>query len=84
MAEAVARAAHGFQVMAPERCVDLAPEVVDVLVDDVRGAVVGDVPSGFEDLGPRENGARVAQEQLEETELLGRQFDLGRSSPDPL
>ena len=35
-------------------------------------------------LRPRENGARVAQEQFEQRELLGRQLDLGRPSPDPL
>src|SRR5271166_3537169 len=50
MAEPVAHAADRLDVMPAERYVDLAAQVGDVLVDHVGGAVVGEVPGGFQDL----------------------------------
>ena len=58
------------QVVPAERDVNLLPQVGHVLVDHVRGAVVGEIPGGLEDLRPGEHHARMPQEQLQQRELL--------------
>src|SRR5207253_10022288 len=64
-----------------ERFVDLAAQVADVDVDDVRAVLVGEVPGVLEQVQPREDLARPAHERLEERELLRRQVDLARAAP---
>jgi hypothetical protein len=65
----------------PERDVDLAPQVVHVLVDDVRPAVVGEIPDRLDDLGPGQHPARVPEEELEQGELFRRQVQPGPGPP---
>ncbi len=62
----------------------LAPQVVHVLVDDVGAAVVGEVPDGLDDLRPGQHPARMAEEELEQGELLRRQVKLGPGPPGAL
>src|SRR5579859_5436580 len=50
VAQPVAHAPDRFDVVPPERDVDLAPQVLHVLVDDVGPAVVGEIPDGLDDL----------------------------------
>src|SRR6185437_11125029 len=59
--QAVAHAADGLDVVPPERGVDLPPQVVHVLVDNVRTAVIGEVPHRLDDLRPGEDVAGVPQ-----------------------
>src|SRR6185437_4827832 len=54
-AQPVPHAPDGLDVMPAERGVDLAPQVVHVLVDDVGVAVVGEVPYGLDDRRPGEH-----------------------------
>ena len=76
--EAVPHAAHGLDVTAAERRVDLVSQVLHVLVDDVRATLVGEVPDRIDDLGAGEHRAGMSQEQFQERHLLWgeREFDL--------
>ena len=50
VAQPVAHAPDRLDIVPPERRVDLAPQVVHVLVDDVGPAVVGEIPDRLDDL----------------------------------
>ena len=50
-AQPVSHSADGLDRPPPERAVDLLPEIAHVHVDDVRRAVVGEVPRVLEDRG---------------------------------
>src|SRR5438477_11557498 len=81
--ENVSDAADRLQGMPSERAVDLLPEVADVDVDDVRVALVGDVPGVLEQLLAREHDAGVVEEHPKERELLRGERD-GRPTPPDL
>src|SRR5439155_15206062 len=69
--EAIPRAPYGLDRRAPERPVDSLPQGADVNLDQVRGALVGEVPDVFEDALPGQHLPGVAHEVLEQGELLG-------------
>ena len=71
-------------VTPAERRVDLAPQVVHVLVDDVGAAIVGEIPDRLDDLRAAEHVAGVPEEQLQQGELLGRELELGSVTARPL
>src|SRR5262245_53945251 len=75
-AHPVPDAAHRLDGVAVEGSIDLVAEVTDVHVDDVRRAVVREVPDVLEQVRTREHRAGVAHEHLEERELLRAQLDL--------
>ena len=70
--EPVPHAAHGLEALGPE----LAAQVADVDVDDVGAGVEVVAPDVREQLLAAEDLARVAQERLQQRELLGRQLGL--------
>src|SRR5579875_3592606 len=80
-AQPVADATHRLDRVAPERTVDLLPQVAHVDVDDVRAALEGDVPGAVEKLGAAERDSRPAHEQLEQRELLGGEVELPLAPP---
>ena len=58
--EPVSRATDGLDQLAPERLVELAPQMADVHLHDVRVAFEREVPDVVEDLGLRHHFAAVA------------------------
>src|SRR5271169_6637379 len=48
--EPVTHAPDRLEIVPPERRVDLPPQVVDVLVDEVRPAVISEIPHRVDDL----------------------------------
>src|ERR1035441_10537259 len=68
--EPVADAPDRLDVVPAERRVDLAPQVVHVLVDDVRAAVIGEVPHRLDDLRAGKHVAGMPKKQLKQGELL--------------
>src|SRR5207247_2114765 len=69
----VADAAHRLDNL---RLAQLPPQVADVHLEDVRSDVLT-APDVFEDAESIVNDPRLAQEELEEVELLRGQFDSG-------
>src|SRR5438552_14661437 len=63
LAQPVAHAPDRFDIVPPKRDVDLAPQVLHILVDDVGAAVVGEVPHGLDDLGAGQHPARMPEEE---------------------
>ena len=82
--QAVADQAHGLDGATPERLVDPLAEVPDVDLDDVGVALEGVVPHMLEDLGLRDDLARLAHQVLEEGELAGGEDDLDLAPPAPV
>ena len=74
-AEPVTRAADGPDQLAVEGLVDLAAEVADVHLDDVRVAGEVDAPHVIEDLALRRDVAVAAHEVLEQRELARGELD---------
>src|SRR5437879_7504389 len=72
-AQAVADSAHRLDALDTEGAIDLRAQVAHVHVDDVRRAVVREVPHVVEDLAAAEHLARVPHQELEEGELLRRE-----------
>src|ERR1035437_5122638 len=60
VAEPIADAADGLEVVAAERCVDLRAKIANVLVDDVGRALIGEVPHGIDDLRSGQHRACMA------------------------
>src|ERR1039458_2129988 len=81
--EPVADAPDRLDVVPAERRVDLAPQVVHVLVDDVRAAVVGEVPHRLDDLRAGKHVAGMPEEQLKQGELLRGKPQFGLRAPRP-
>src|SRR5450756_692795 len=81
--EPVADAPDRLDVVLAERRVDLAPQVVHVLVDDVRAAVVGEVPYCLDNLRACKDVAGMQEEQLKQGEFLRGKPQLCPRSPRP-
>src|SRR6516164_557100 len=64
-AQPVAHAPGRLDVVPPERHVDLPPQVLHILVDDVGPAVIGEIPQLLDDLRPGQHFPRMAEEQLQ-------------------
>src|SRR5205085_11014487 len=75
-AQAIAGAAHGADEVRLEWLVDLAPQVADVHLDDVRVAREVHAPDVVEDLGLGRDVSVPAHQVLEQRELAARQADL--------
>src|SRR6185295_3767505 len=72
IAELVADAAHREDDLRPRLVFfDLGAQAVDVAVHVVLVALVAVPPDGIEQLQPRIDAARIAQEVQEQVELLG-------------
>ena len=74
-AEPVPGAAHGLDLVASERTIDLVAQVADVDVDDVGVALVREVPHVFDQLRPRQDLAGVTHQVFEERELARGELD---------
>src|SRR3990172_11620383 len=73
--QTVAMTAHSLeQGLAPGR-IDLAPEPRDIDVDDIGERVFAVAPDLVEDTGAGEDPAGRTHQQLEDSELLGRELD---------
>src|ERR1039457_6357604 len=82
--EPVADAPDRLDVVPAERRVDLAPQVVHVLVDDVRATVVGEVPHRLDDLRAGKHVAGMPKKQLKQGELLRGKPQFRLRAPRPL
>src|SRR6476661_8652782 len=78
--QSIAGTPHSLDVASPERSIHLAAQRTDVLVDDVAGRVVSEVPDMLQYVGAGQHLTPAPHQQLEQRELLGRQVDLGPSS----
>src|SRR3954467_12842827 len=76
----VPHAADGLDGVLAVRLVDLAPQVADVDLDDVVVALVVGVPYRLEDVGLGHHVPAMAQEEVQQPELPGRQGDLALPS----
>src|SRR5205807_5545807 len=64
---------HRLDRAAPERTVDLLPQVTDVHRDHVRAVLVADVPGVLEQVEPGDDLTWTTHEELEQGVLLGGQ-----------
>src|SRR6185295_17857206 len=82
IAEAVPDTPDGVDRIEPERPVDLHPEVPDVDVDEVRVAVVREVPYVLDEYRATEHLTRVTHEVFQQRELLARELDAPTTAED--
>src|SRR5207245_4516918 len=73
--QAVAGSANGLDGASIERTVDLVTHVFHVHIDDVRPALVGEVPDVFDEPRSGENLTGMTHEELEQRKFLGRELD---------
>src|SRR4051812_25744225 len=73
--EAVPRAAHGMDELLPEAAVHLAAQAAHVRLDHAGLRIEMEVPHFLEQHGPGHHAARVAQQVLEQLELLRLELD---------
>jgi hypothetical protein len=71
LAQHVAPAVHRVDQFGLEVLVDLAAQVVDVDLDEVRGTAVVEIPGVVEDHLAGDQSALVSQQVLEHREFLG-------------
>src|ERR1044072_9598198 len=74
---------HALDRPPPEVPVDLAPEMPDEDVDDVRPVLVGEIPGVLKEVDARERLARAPHEGLQKRELLRGERDLRAASLGP-
>src|SRR2546423_12140044 len=80
--QAVTGPPDGLDAVDAEGPVDALPQRPHVHVDEVGGALVGEVPDVLEQVGPGQHLSGPAHELLQDGELLGRQGDLDVAPPD--
>src|SRR5207244_1058452 len=71
----VAAAPDRLDRVSPKGSVDLFAEIADIHVDDVRDAVVAEIPDVLDDPRPAQDLARPTHEELEQRELLCGELD---------